>query len=202
MNFYLYNSLNFAHVPTGCAVWPAFWTVTEDLTNWPTGGEIDIAENANDQYSGALASLHTASNCLIPATSSLETGSVQYQNCSAYTDGNIGCRVELDGSSSSTSSSVPSWGSGLNSAGGGIYAMERSLGSTGNGIRVWFWPNGSEPADLQSGSQSVDTSTWGKPGADFDVADGCHGDFGDHKITFDITLCGDWAGQTVSCTCC
>lgn len=80
--------------------------------------------------------------------------------------------------------------------------MERSLGSTGNGIRVWFWPNGSEPADLKSGSTSVDTSTWGTPGADFDVADGCHSDFGDHKITFDITLCGDWAGETVGYPCC
>jgi hypothetical protein len=185
-----FGSLNVAHVPTGCAVWPAFWTVTSDLDNWPVGGEIDIAENANDQYPGALSSLHTDSDCDIASSIPAQTGSVQAQNCSAHADGNPGCRVELP------STNPASWGAALNAAGGGTYAMERSMGSTGNGVRVWFWANGTEPADLASSSQSVDTSTWGKPGADFDVADSCHSQFGQHKITFDITLCGDWAANT------
>lgn len=34
--------LDVSHMPTGCATWPAFWTVTSG--QWPIGGEIDIIE--------------------------------------------------------------------------------------------------------------------------------------------------------------
>lgn len=47
-----------AHVPTGCAVWPAFWTSTVDTALWPKGGEIDMLENVNDQFPYNLASVH------------------------------------------------------------------------------------------------------------------------------------------------
>jgi hypothetical protein len=167
-------SLSVGHVPTGCSVWPAFWTVTEDLSAWPIGGEIDITENANDQYPGALSSLHTSTSCTIPSTISAETGTVQYTNCSAYATGDPGCRSELSSSS---------WGSTLNKAGGGTFAMERSLGSTGNGVRVWFWSKGDEPTDLASGSTTVTPDSWGSPGADFDIADECSSDFGPHNVS-------------------
>lgn len=87
-------------------------------------------------------------------------------------------------------------GKQFNAAGGGMYAMERSLGSTGNGIRVWFFPPGAEPDDLKEGSTSVDPSGWGTPGANFPIANSCHSQFDAHQIVFDITLCGDWAGNT------
>jgi hypothetical protein len=48
------------HMPQGCGTWPAFWTVTP--SNWPTGGEIDIIEGANDQGPN-LSSLHTTADC-------------------------------------------------------------------------------------------------------------------------------------------
>ena len=53
------SRLKIAHLPTGCAVWPSFWTVTQNTSAWPVGGEIDIIENANDQYAYNLASIHT-----------------------------------------------------------------------------------------------------------------------------------------------
>lgn len=171
------SSLSFSHVPLGCAVWPAFWTLTNQPDAWPVGGEIDIAENANDEYPGALTSLHTNSSCIVPPPGKLQTGLQANANCSAYAEGNPGCNSMMSGGSK------PSWGASLNSAGGGIYAMERTLGSTGKGIRVWFFPKGAIPKDLASGSRTIDTSKWGKPAARFNIANACHSEFGPHQVS-------------------
>ena len=172
----MHNSLNLTHVPVGCAVWPAFWTVTENLDDWPIGGEIDILENANDEWAGARVSLHTKDNCTIPPRIYDQSGVVAYTNCSAYTPENTGCTVEMNGTS------TPSWGTKFNQQGGGIFAMERSFGSTGNGVRVWYWKHGDHPQDLSCESKAVDPSSWGKPGAHLNVADFCYDDFADHKV--------------------
>jgi len=37
---------DFAQMPYGCGVWPAFWTVG---ANWPDDGEVDILEGVNIQ---------------------------------------------------------------------------------------------------------------------------------------------------------
>lgn len=177
-------------------MWPAWWTVTSDLDQWPVGGEIDIMENANDQYTSNLATLHTESNCVLSTSGTSMTGSIAYTNCS---DTSTGCRIEMNGTSGDAADST---GDAFNKEGGGIYAMERSLGSTGNGVRVWFFPTGSEPDDLKDNSTSVNPDNWGTPGADFNVADQCHSQFTEHSITFDITLCGDWAANTYSQTSC
>lgn len=145
-------------------------------------------ENANDEYSSNLATLHTNNSCIVDANAD-ETGTLAYPDCSSST----GCRIEMNGTSGAAAANS---GAAFNKAGGGIYAMERSLGSTGNGIRVWFWPRGSEPDDLQDGSTSVNPSAWGTPGANFPVANSCHSQFDPHQIVFDITLCGDWAANT------
>lgn len=184
--------LNVTHVPMGCATWPAFWTVTEDIDNWPNGGEIDIMENANNEYKANLVSVHTNTSCTIPSTISDAYGTVAYTNCSAFAPSNPGCRVEMNGTSN------PTWGTALNRAGGGIIAMERSFGTTGKGVRVWYFPNNSPsslPSDLKRSSTSVNTDNWPKPNAYLPISS-CYADFAPHKIVFDITLCGDWAGNT------
>ena len=35
--------LDLAHMPAGCATWPAFWSLSQQGP-WPAGGEIDIIE--------------------------------------------------------------------------------------------------------------------------------------------------------------
>ncbi|KAN0066423.1 hypothetical protein ACQY0O_000517 [Thecaphora frezii] len=185
--------LNVSHVPIGCSSWPAFWTVTEDIDAWPIGGEIDILENGNDEFAGNLVSAHVnSSTCFFGSTVPDAYGQVAYSNCSAYTDQNTGCRVEMINGPS------PTWGTELNNAGGGIFAMERSFGTEGKGVRVWFFParNASAlPADLQAGSTSVNTDDWGKPYAHLPIGK-CFNEFAKHSIVFDITLCGDWASNT------
>ena len=37
--------IDVAHMPTGCATWPAWWTVSA-TGPWPNGGEIDIIEGS------------------------------------------------------------------------------------------------------------------------------------------------------------
>lgn len=187
--------LNATHMPSGCSTWPAWWTVTADIDNWPAGGEIDIMENANDQYTSNLVSLHTEKTCVVPKSSSA-TGVLAYPDCG---NADYGCRYELNGTSGATAANT---GPAFNKAGGGIYAMERALGSTGNGIRIWFWPQGSEPSDLKSGSQSVDPSNWGNPAAEFGIASECASQFGPHQVTFDVTLGGNWAATTYNQTDC
>ena len=42
--------LDLAHMPAGCATWPAFWTLSQQGP-WPAGGEIDIIEGTRPPIS-------------------------------------------------------------------------------------------------------------------------------------------------------
>ena len=183
------------HVPTGCSTWPAFWTVTENLDGWPVGGEIDIMENANDEYAFNLVSAHTKSSCIANPSSATQLGSTYSTNCSAYTPANEGCRGEM------RNGPAPTWGDALNRAGGGVIAMERSFGRNGKGVRVWYFPKGKVPSDLTASSTAVNPANWGTPGVHLPISK-CYKDFGRHKVIINITLCGDWAANTYSRTSC
>lgn len=71
--------------------------------------------------------------------------------------------------------------------------MER----TNRGISVWFWSrqDGTVPQGVREAWSTLDTSQFGQPSARF-IDDSCdwNGHFGDHRIVFDLTFCGDWAG--------
>ncbi|TYJ51917.1 hypothetical protein B9479_007496 [Cryptococcus floricola] len=203
--------LDLNHMPVGCGTWPAFWTVTKN--GWPVGGEIDILEGANGlpvQYSSAwnattgisanatgqtvnTVALHTSDTCTIEGGSYMN-GQVGETACSAYVSGNTGCGVKMDGGEGATNGT---YGSGVNSEGGGWYAMWRDLENSGS-INVWFWPRGS--ATVPDDVKNVDTATtklagWGTPNANFSIPT-CTSDFNKHVIVFDLTFCGDYAGAT------
>lgn len=189
--------LNTSHVPTGCSVWPSFWMVPPDTQNYPQGGEIDIYENANDQFNGNLVSLHTGGDCSFNPSQQHQTGITSFTNCTVdYSTGNEGCRVEMNQTTVlGGKSTVPTTNAALNKAQGGLFAMERDLSSNGTGIRVWFFPHDQVPNNLKSGSQEVDTGSWGQAAVDFPVTS-CASSFGKMSMVFDITLCGAWAGAT------
>jgi len=169
-----------AHMPQGCATWPAAWETDE--ADWPNEGEIDIVEGVNDKAPNQ-STLHTDAGCTMPSSTD-QAGTTVSTDCNAADNGNQGCGVQTPESNN--------YGPAFNANGGGWYAMER----TSDFVNVWFWPrNGNPPSDMNSGSSTIDTDNWGTPAANFPNTD-CNLDehLGNHNIIINLTLCGDWAG--------
>lgn len=175
------------HVPFGCSVWPAWWS---QAPKWPDGGEIDTFEGVNQVTMNQMA-LHTEPGCtqVSPVQSSPLVNST---DCSFEANSNQGCVV--------TNPTTQSYGEAFAQAGGGMFVTE--FASTG--ISIWFFPRASIPNSLQGNASSVDTSTLGQPVANWPNG-GCNINkfFQPQSLIFDITLCGDFAGNaaTFSQTC-
>ncbi|EEQ89257.2 endo-1,3(4)-beta-glucanase [Blastomyces dermatitidis ER-3] len=171
---------DFLHVPNStCGIWPAFWMVGP---SWPTTGEIDIYEGIHlNSHNGMV--LHTGPGCTISKRSNF-AGEIQTSNCDVNAPGqyiNQGCRIVSD--------SPHSYGHGLNSIGGGVYATLW----TAHSIKIWFFPRGEIPWDIENGCPNPDS--WNTaPAAVFEGA--CRFDVSlvNLKIVINTTFCGDWAG--------
>ncbi|KAL8767005.1 MAG: hypothetical protein Q9209_006359 [Squamulea sp. 1 TL-2023] len=132
----------------------------------PNSGEIDIIEGVNTASQNQMT-LHTGPGCTLAGSS-----------C----QGGQGCPIKPQGSNN--------YGTGLNNAGGGVYAMEWTSGS----INIWFFPRNSIPGDISNANPNP--SAWGAATASFVGGDSCNIDhhFKNNNIVFDTTFCGDWAG--------
>lgn len=191
------------HTPYGCSVWPAMWSVGQ---NWPAQGEIDTFEGVNALTYNAMT-LHTANGCVTSQGNETGTLACKYpflrlpcqsplagadlltrfadQYCSAYDNANSGCGV--------TDNTNVSYGAAFAANGGGVWATELAP----SGVSVWFFPRPSVPDNLQNSSMIPDPSTWGTPSAHFSNTTCSIADFfGDQQLVIDITLCGDWAGNS------
>ncbi|KAI9669902.1 MAG: hypothetical protein M1831_006937 [Alyxoria varia] len=167
---------DFGHMPGGiCGVWPAFWTFGP---NWPFQGEIDILEGVNVQGTN-LMTLHTGEGCTTAGAD--QSADLLTSNCwqQAPDQDNSGC-----GNADKTAASY----SEFNQNGGGVYAMEW----TDSAIKIWFFPRSIIPQDISSGKPKP--SSWGTPAANFQGGCDIPSHFSDHRIIFDTTFCGDWAG--------
>ena len=135
--------------------------------NWPNNGEIDIIEGVNSKTENQMT-MHTNQGCTLVN-----------QDC----QGKQGCSVVAGGSSS--------YGSGLNSVGGGIYATEW----TSNSIKIWFFTHDNAPDDISG--PNPNPRRWGNSTSTFVGGSGCDIDshFNNNNIVFDTTFCGDWAGN-------
>ncbi|CAE6445920.1 unnamed protein product [Rhizoctonia solani] len=175
--------LDLTHMPTGCGTWPAFWTVTTS-GKWPQGGEIDIIEGINKR-SYNLASLHTTPDCNMTGAVRVMTGRGESNECDAKKNDNQGCGVKFR---------EGTFGQRFNAMDGGWFAMRRAQ----EGVSVWFWSRNNilVPEEVRRGSNNVQPELWGLPVADF-PANNCDmkSHFGSHEIVFDLTFCGDWAGN-------
>lgn len=216
--------LDVVHMPTGCGVWPAFWTTDEAA--WPNHGEIDIVEGINNQDVVKTA-LHTSEGCDMYAhtprwewTGEWDTATgipdrftgqldfdttLQADNCWTMTPhqwANQGCVA--------VSQENGTIGSAMNDVGGGVYALEWD---DANGyIKSWVFKRGNVPANLQESMDGAnrgddggtagtvpDPSTWGVPYAYFAIGEndsGCSADhFQNHRLVINLAFCGTVAGN-------
>lgn len=125
--------------------------------------------------------LHSNPGCNLK-TPMAASGTVVGTSCDSSQGNNNGCGV-LDKSTSS-------YGSSWNAAGGGVYATYFST----NGISIWEFNRANIPTDISNSNPNI--TSWGQPKAFWDSSS-CNIPtyFGDQTIIFDITICGDWAGN-------
>jgi len=182
--------LDLNRAPWGCGTWPAFWTLGSG--QWPYNGEIDIIEGVHDNQHNQVA-FHTDTGCLLTPTN--QTGSIVQVNgkdnliCDGNVNDNSGCAV--------TEWSRASYGPYFDSLGGGVFVMKWDE----LGIAIWSFYRPTIPQDILDGSP--DPANWGNPSAVL-LPDNCNLGkyFANHSIVFDITFCGDWAGNSYSTTDC
>ena len=173
------------HMPgAACGVWPAFWTLGDGT--WPANGEVDIIEGVNLQ-SGNQYAAHTAPSCTMSFLD--QSGPAYSYDCAVSTGGATGCSV--------LSGQANDYGTNFNTNGGGVYAMQWTSGF----LKLWFFPREAIPASITSGTPNV--CDFGTPTVNFDGAS-CDIDshFANHRIIFDTTFCGDWAGSVYSSSSC
>ncbi|GAA5898079.1 hypothetical protein JCM6882_003322 [Rhodosporidiobolus microsporus] len=169
-----------AHMPWGCSTWPAMWTFNQP---WPAMGEIDIIEGVSTRAFNQMT-LHTVPGCTrnpsVPQTG-LQNASWVGNDCHAYS-WSYGCNV-MDWDPAA-------YGEGFNRAGGGVFALLFAE----MGISIWRWKRSDIPSDIKNGAPRW--KNWGVPVAAFDGSTcDTRTFFQKQRITFDITTCGDMAGQ-------
>ncbi|KIM48180.1 glycoside hydrolase family 16 protein [Hebeloma cylindrosporum] len=182
--------LDLNQAPWGCGVWPAFWTVGG---NWPYGGEIDIIEGVHDNQHNQVA-WHTAPGCKLNTTAGF-TGTISsndgknHTDCNSFINSNAGCGI--------TEWSRASYGPYFDSQGGGVFAMKWDE----NDISIWSFYRAAIPKDVAAGNPNP--SGWGLPSARLHASQcDIRKFFGNHSIVFDITFCGDWAGNSYATSRC
>jgi len=188
--------IDLSHMPFGCGTWPAYWTVGP---NWPNSGEVDIIEGVN-QATSDLTTLHTSNGCDMShedtsqMTGKWATGSQGNPADNCYNNApdqysNQGCSIYPSQSNT--------YGTGFNNARGGVFAH---LWDPAVGIKVWFWTRSAIPSDVTSGNPNP--AGWGKPYAYFTFGQYCPSShFVNNNIVFDLTFCGDWAGNNFGTDC-
>ncbi|KAG0145237.1 hypothetical protein CROQUDRAFT_78994 [Cronartium quercuum f. sp. fusiforme G11] len=188
------------HMPAACGAWPALWTVARD-GEWPQKGEIDIVEGVN-LFTQNSMSVHTKPGFWMKTAGFLATfmlGGDQQANCDVSATNDQGCGLR--------DTNKKSFGEPYNAGKGGYHVLEW----TNDAINVYFFPRGSEPADIASGRPSK-SSSWGQPSAKFQGSGGqsTADYFQEHVLVVNTNLCGQWpegvwnadasyAGQSESC---
>ncbi|KAG1757546.1 glycoside hydrolase family 16 protein [Suillus lakei] len=177
--------------PWGCGMTGFFQTLGGG--EWPYNGEIDIIEGVHANEHNQVT-WHTAPGCNLTQNTNF-TGAIVQTNgtdnlqCNAFINNNAGCGV--------TEWSHSSYGPLFDQANGGVFAMNWDE----NGIAVWSFYRSTIPLDITQGEPNP--SNWGEPVAALSTQS-CNITqfFANHSIVFDITFCGDWAGNSYATSGC
>ena len=131
--------------------------------------------------------LHTSDNCTIADNGGF-SGALVSNNCFTHASGqpdNEGCSIHA--------ADTHTYGAGFNANKGGVYAAEFD-----SAVKVWFFQCGSVPADITSGNPKP--AGWGEPMALFQGDCDFPQKIKEQQIVFDLTYCGDWAGNAWNTT--
>ncbi|KAJ8073947.1 hypothetical protein PM082_012229 [Marasmius tenuissimus] len=170
--------LDATHIPYGCSVWPAFWTLGVGL-EWPDAGEIDVIEGINNLPFNQMA-MHTTNGCFQAANGG-QTGRTVNTNCTRPE----GCLVQ--------ETKPNSFGVDFARAGGGAWALQFDVA----GVFIWFWSRPDIPKSVSQAQKdsNLELSDWGAPSAAY-RASACdiRSFFKPQKLVINTSLCGLWAG--------
>jgi len=186
------------HAPAGCGVWPAFWLFGEDAEHpWPTWGEYDIIESVHNNTRSSTT-LHTSDICRQEMIMEGQDFSGVWQEGSKKPHADL-CDYDApdqyDNQGCSQRAPEGSFGWDFNAKQGGTWAAEWDPDH--GYIRTWFWPAGSEPADVSS-KGVPNPSWWGRPFSYFllDASSCPLTHFQNMRIVFNIDFCGDMGEGT------
>ncbi|CAK9084351.1 unnamed protein product, partial [Durusdinium trenchii] len=173
----------FSHVPYGCGVWPALFTLA-DHGEWPNGGELDMLEYVNMDVS--KSSFHTGGSCKLNPSAVNEYGSMPDRNDMNYdcvTDypDRLGCAPNKWMKSSESWAHSP-----------GILATQW----TEKFIKLFYIPEHEIPQDIQD--ETPDPEEWNRWLFSYFPFSGTSCDIAAQKLMMQINFCGDWAGKVWS----
>lgn len=177
-------TMRFSHVPYGCGVWPAFFTLAPGR-QWPDGGEVDILEYVNDDVS--KTSFHCGESCTLSQSAVNKYGGMPDRN-----DMNYNCKTQYPDHLGCAPNKWMRSGQGwANSP--GVLALER----TEEYLKVFFLPEGSIPGDLLAGDPRPDSWDHSHLISYYPfAASGCSPSvMAAQQLILSIGFCGDWASK-------
>jgi len=173
-------AMRYSHVPYGCGVWPAFFTLAPDAA-WPDGGEIDLLEYVNSDVS--KSSFHTGGSCkLNPAAVSKygsmpDRNSMNYDCVTQYPD-RLGCAPNKWMKTGQEWARSP-----------GVVAAEW----TESFLKIFYIPEHELPTDLLSDEPKPDT--WDRWLFSYYPFEGTGCTMQAQQLVMQIGFCGDWASK-------
>jgi len=179
---YFLTLIKFSHVPYGCGVWPALFTLAPNAP-WPNGGELDILEYVNMDVS--KSSFHTGGECKLHPSAVNQYGPMPDRNdadydCVTEYPDKLGCAPNKWMKSGTDWAHSP-----------GVLATQW----TESFIKIFYIPEHEIPEDVEAGSPSPD-ETWDKRWLfSYYPFSGTNCIIEEQKLMIQINFCGDWAGK-------
>jgi len=177
---YFLFTAKFSHVPYGCGVWPAIFTLAPDAA-WPDGGEMDLLEYVNMDVS--KSSLHTGGSCRLDTSKLNKYGYMPDRNdmnydCVTHYPKRLGCAPNKSMKS----------GQGWANSPGAV-----ALQWTETFVKLFYIPEHEIPADMESGTPDPDA--WDRWVFAYYPFEGTSCDMQKQEIVMQINFCGDWASK-------